>query len=78
MNKLTENKRKLYWRLCVTAVIVIIAATFSPLVIAPGKINPTLFGLPFTLWISILTTIALVVFTYIGGLVSPNDEEEGK
>jgi hypothetical protein len=78
MNKLTENKRMMYWRICVTAVIVIIAVTFSPLVIAPGKINPTVFGLPFTLWISILTTIALVVFTYIGGLVSPNDEEENK
>lgn len=78
MNKLTENKRKMVWRICVTAVIVIIAVTFSPLVIAPGKINPSVFGFPFTLWISILTTIALVVLTYIGGLVSPNDEEEGK
>jgi len=78
MNKLTENKRMIYWRICVTAVIVIIAVTFSPLLIAPGKINPTVFGLPFTLWTTILTTIALVVFTYIGGLVSPNDEEEGK
>ncbi len=78
MNKLTENKRMMYWRLCVTAVIVIIAVTFSPLVIAPGKINPSVLGLPFTLWTTILTTIALVVLTYLGGRVSPNDEEEGK
>jgi heme A synthase len=70
------NKR--LWNICVISVILIIAITFSPLIIAPGKINPSVYGLPFTLWISILTTIALVIFTYIGGLVSPNDEEEGK
>ena len=78
MTKLTENKQKMYWRICVTAVVVIIVITFSPLIIAPGKINPSVFGLPFTLWTSILTTIALVVFTYLGGRVSPNDEEESK
>lgn len=70
------NKR--LWKICVTSVILIIAITFSPLIISPGKINPSVFGLPFTLWTSILTTIALVVFTYISGLVSPNDEEDSK
>ncbi len=70
------NKR--LWNICVISVILIIAITFSPLIIYPGKINPSVFGLPFTLWISILTTIALVVLTYFGGRVSPNDEEESK
>jgi len=70
------NKR--LWRICVAAVIFIIAVTFSPLIIAPGKIAPSLMGIPFTLWTSIVTTIALVVLTYIGGRVSPNDEEESK
>ena len=70
------NKR--LWRICVTAVILVIAVTFSPFIIAPGKINPSVLGMPFTLWTSILTTIALVVLTYLGGRVSPNDEEESK
>ena len=69
---------KQMWRLYVAAVILIITVTFSPLIITPGKINPSLMGMPFTLWISILTTIALVVLTYLGGRVSPNDEEESK
>jgi len=69
---------KLLWRICVVAVILIIVVTFSPLIIAPGKIDPSLLGMPFTLWTSILTTIALVVLTYLGGRVSPNDEEESK
>jgi len=66
------------WRICVIAVILIVTITFSPLIIAPGKLNPSLLGMPFTLWTSILTTIALVALTYLGGRVSPNDEEESK
>jgi len=69
---------KQLWRICVGAVILVIAVTFSPLIIQPGKINPSVLGMPFTLWTSILTTIALVVLTYLGGRVSPNDEEESK
>jgi hypothetical protein len=69
---------KLLWRICVAAVILIVAVTFSPAIIQPGKVHPSVLGLPFTLWTSILTTIALVVLTYLGGRVSPNDEEESK
>lgn len=69
---------KKLWRIYVTAVILIIAVTFSPLIIAPGKINPSIGGIPFTLWTTILLTIALVILTYLGGRVSPNDEEESK
>ncbi len=69
---------KLLWRICVTTVILVITVTFSPLIIAPDKINPAVLGMPFTLWTSILTTILLVVLTYLGGRVSPNDEEESK
>lgn len=70
------NKR--LWKIYVVIVILIIVVTFSPLIIAPGKINPSVWGIPFTLWTSILATIALVVLTYLGGRVSPNDEEESK
>ncbi|MEZ5106518.1 MAG: hypothetical protein R2757_18595 [Draconibacterium sp.] len=69
------NKKQI-WRLCVTAVILIIILTFSPLVTGKGKIEPFLLGLPFTLWMGILLTIALVAITYIGGSVLPDEEEE--
>jgi len=71
-----NNKR--IWQLCVAAVIFIIILTFSPLVIAQGKIQPFLFGLPYTLWIGILLTVALVIITLIAGNVLPNDEEGEK
>jgi uncharacterized membrane protein YkgB len=72
------EKNKRIWRLCIVSVIIIIIVTFSPLVITPGKIQPFLFGLPYTLWIGILLTIALVIITLIAGNVLPNDEEVEK
>ena len=72
------EKNKRIWKLCIVFVIVIIAVTFSPLVIAPGKISPSLFGLPYTLWVGILFTVALVVITLIAGNALPNEEEDGK
>ena len=72
------KNKALIWKLCVVAVLIIIPVTFSPLVISTGKINPRLFGLPYTLWVSILITIILVVLTFIGGYVLPDEEEDGK
>ena len=69
---------KKLWRIYVAAVILIVVITFSPLIIKPAKVDPSVFGFPFTLWTTILTTIALVVLTYLGGKVSPNDEEESQ
>ena len=69
------KNNKLIWRSCVIAVMVIIVIILSPLVSKSGKTFPFLFGLPYTLWLSILLTFLLVVLTYIGGLVIPKDEE---
>ncbi len=68
-------KRKLYWRLTVAVAVLLILVTFTPIVIAPGKTCPKLFSMPYTLWVSILITISLVVLTYIGGKVHLNEEE---
>ncbi len=72
------NKNKRIWKFCVVSVIVIIALTFSPLIIASGKIHPFLFGLPYTLWTGIVLTILLVILTLIAGNALPNDEEGEK
>lgn len=68
--------KKLIWRICVAAVILIVILTYSPLITGNGKIEPFLFGLPFTLWMGILLTIVLVIITYIGGSVLPDEEED--
>ena len=70
------KKNKRIWQICVAAVILIIIITFSPLVTGNGKINPFLFGLPYTLWMGILLTIVLVILTLIGGNAITNEEEE--
>ncbi len=69
------NKKQI-WKLCVAAVVLIVIVTFSPLITGKGKIQPFLFGLPFTLWMGILLTICLVAITYIGGTVLPDEEED--
>ena len=75
MSKLTIKKQKVYWRITVAVAVVLILLTFTPLVIAPGKIEPKLFSMPYTLWVSILITIILVILTFIGGLVHLKDSE---
>lgn len=75
MKNRTEKKRKLYWRITAATAVILILITFTPLVIAPGKIEPKLFSMPYTLWMSILITIILVVLTYVGGRVHLKDKE---
>ncbi len=74
MRELTEKKRKIYWRVTVVAAVVLVVLTFTPLVLT-GRIEPKLFSMPFTLWVSILITIVLVVLTYIGGRIHLKDKD---
>ncbi len=68
-----------YWRICVILVVLLIILAYTPLMLPNGIYKPMLLGLPYTLWTSILITMALVVLTYIGSKVHPgSDEEEGE
>lgn len=75
MKKLKEKRRKMYWKITAATAVFLILITFTPLVIAPGKIEPRLFSMPYTLWTSILITIILVMLTYIGGRFHLKDED---
>ena len=75
MKNLTNKKRRIYWKITVTLAVILILITFTPLVLQEGKIEPKLFSMPFTLWVSILITIALVILTYIGGRVHLKDKD---
>ncbi|MBT3385056.1 MAG: hypothetical protein HN778_11295 [Prolixibacteraceae bacterium] len=68
-------KQKIYWRITVIAAVLLILLTFTPIVMPAGKIEPKLFSMPYTLWMSMLITIILVVLTYIGGRIYLKDEE---
>ncbi|MEN8116458.1 MAG: hypothetical protein ABFS16_05735 [Bacteroidota bacterium] len=73
MSNQTNKKQKLYWRIVVAMAVILILITFTPLVIAPGQTEPKLFSMPYTLWVSILITILLVVLTYVGGRIHLKD-----
>lgn len=60
-------------------VVLLIILAYTPLMLPNGIYKPMLLGLPYTLWTSILITMALVVLTYTGSKVHPgSDEEEGE
>ena len=42
---------------------------FSPWILEEKKVDPYLFGTPFTLWFGILITMILVLLTALGGYV---------
>jgi hypothetical protein len=70
------QKRKRYWRICCALAIVVSLLTFTPLVIPAGVYRPALFGVPYSLWLSFLITVVLVVLTFIGTRVHPGMAEE--
>ncbi len=67
-----RRKRRL-WYVILASALLLVVITFTPLILHPGKIGPKLFSLPFTLWTSMLITIALVVLTYLASKAQDND-----
>jgi len=68
----SKQKRRLSYVLVAIA-LGLVAGTFSPLILHPGKIEPKVFSLPFTLWTSILITIILVLLTYLVSRLQDKD-----
>lgn len=78
-NNMNKQGNKLYWRVCITSVLVIVVLGYTPLMLPEGKYQPMLLGIPFTLAIGFLATVLLVFITYIGAKVHPgSDREEEK
>ena len=70
-----KNSRSLYGKLCVTAALILVIFTFTPLVTPHGIYEPKLLGLPYTLWVGILITIGLVFLTFVATRIhQPNKE----
>lgn len=58
-------KRKRYWRILIILVaVILVGITFTPLILSPGKIDPKLFSLPYTLWTSMIITVVLVLLSF--------------
>jgi len=67
-------KRKRYWRILIILVaVILVGITFTPLILRPGKIDPKLFSLPYTLWTTIIITVLLVLLTYLASMLQDED-----
>jgi len=70
------KRQKKYWRICVILVVILVVLGYTPLMIPRDVYKPMLLGIPYSLWTSILVTIALVALTYIGAKVHPGSDKE--
>ena len=71
---MSRIKRKKILRYLLAGVaLVITALTFTPFILNPGKTNPKLLHMPYTLWTSIVITILLVLLTYLASRVQDQD-----
>ena len=71
---MSGNKRKKIIRyLLVGVALILTAMTFTPVILHPGKIDPKLLSMPYTLWTSILITILLVLLTYLVSRLQDKD-----
>lgn len=61
------------WNACIACAVLLFLFSFSPVVLSPGEPDPSLFGLPRTLWLGLAAYIALVIVTYIGTRVHPDE-----
>lgn len=68
-----SKSKKVQKYLIVTIAVVLVTITFTPIILSPGKIHPTLFSLPYSLWTTMLITIILIVLTYLASKVQGKD-----
>lgn len=69
-----KKGNKLYWKICIALVIGIVAIAYTPLLIPEGKYRPMILGVPFSLAVGFLSTVLLVVITFIGSRVHPGSD----
>ena len=70
------KRTELYWKICVVLVIILVVLGYTPLMIPRDTYKPMLLGIPYSLWTSILATIALVALTYVGAKVHPGSDKK--
>lgn len=63
--------RKAIWYACTASVILLCALCFTPLVIPAGESQPTLLGLPRSLWLGLLIYSIIVLLTFVAIRVHP-------
>ena len=68
--------KKQQWLICRILAAIAFILTLTPLVIPNGKIEPMLFGTPYTMWIGLLFSFIFLALTLWGIRVYPKDQNE--
>lgn len=72
---MTKKKHRIIWRLTIVLAVLTVGISFSPIIIPSGVYTPMLFGLPYSLWTTILLTLFLVFLTWVATKVHPEGRE---
>jgi len=72
---MTSSKRTRLLLILDLLAIGLVIATFSPLVIPANESDPSLLGVPFTMWISFLISVVFVVLAYFVSLVNKEKKD---
>jgi len=59
----------------IAAAAALVILTFTPVIIYPGKAEPALFSLPYTLWTSMVITVILVWLTYVASRLRDDEND---
>ncbi len=70
---LMKTKRTRLLRILDLLAILLVIATFSPLVIPQNEANPYVLGIPYTMWMGFLVSVLFVVLAYLVSLVNKED-----
>lgn len=70
-----KSNKKILWLLCCISAAAIVIIGFTSLTIPENILHPKFLGMPYTLWVSMLLSILLVVLTILGTLVHPGKDK---
>jgi len=68
-------RRRRQWLACRIVAVLTLLVALSPLTMPAGISNPSLMGTPYTLWVSLLLTILLLVLTWLGSQLQAKRED---
>ncbi len=71
----TEMRNKYVWHACCVLAVLLSVVAFTPLVIPYGVAEPTVLGMPRTMWAGLLVSFGLLSVTILGAWASGYQDE---
>ncbi|MFH6604396.1 hypothetical protein ACEZ3G_12965 [Maribacter algicola] len=68
-----KTKRTRLLRILDVLAMLLVIATFSPMVIPQNESGPYVLGIPYTMWMGFLVSVLFVVLAYLVSMVNKED-----